>query len=80
MQACKGLDVGAIEFVQNTLLELRSMGVAILYVSTELEHVLEVSDRVSVIFRGRIIGTVPVSEASAARIGELMSGLSEAAA
>ena len=80
MQACKGLDVGAIEFVQNTLLELRSMGVAILYVSTELEHVLEVSDRVSVIFRGRITGTVPVSEASAARIGELMSGLSEAAA
>jgi simple sugar transport system ATP-binding protein len=80
MQACKGLDVGAIEFVQNTLLELRSTGVAILYVSTELEHVLEVSDRVSVIFRGRITGTVPVSEASAARIGELMSGLSEAAA
>jgi simple sugar transport system ATP-binding protein len=80
MQACKGLDVGAIEFVQNTLLELRSMGVAILYVSTELEHVLEVSDRVSVIFRGRITGTVPVSEASAARIGELMGGLSEAAA
>ena len=80
MQACKGLDVGAIEFVQNTLLELKSTGVAILYVSTELEHVLEVSDRVSVIFRGRITGTVPVSEASAARIGELMSGLSEAAA
>ena len=80
MQACKGLDVGAIEFVQNTLLELRSTGVAILYVSTELEHVLEVSDRVSVIFRGRITGTVPVSGASAARIGELMSGLSEAAA
>jgi ABC-type uncharacterized transport system ATPase subunit len=42
--------------------------------------VLEVSDRISVIFRGRITGTVPVSEASAARIGELMSGLSEAAA
>jgi simple sugar transport system ATP-binding protein len=80
MQACKGLDVGAIEFVQNTLLELKSTDVAILYVSTELEHVLEVSDRVSVIFRGRITGTVPVSEASAARIGELMSGLSEAAA
>ena len=80
MQACKGLDVGAIEFVQNKLLELKMTGIAILYVSTELEHVLEVSDRVSVIFRGRITGTVPVAEASAARIGELMSGLSEVAA
>jgi general nucleoside transport system ATP-binding protein len=80
MQACKGLDIGAIEFVQNKLLELKMTGIAILYVSTELEHVLEVSDRVSVIFRGRITGTVPVAEASAARIGELMSGLSEDAA
>jgi ABC-type uncharacterized transport system ATPase subunit len=80
MQACKGLDIGAIEFVQNKLLELKMTGIAILYVSTELEHVLEVSDRVSVIFRGRITGTVPVAEASAARIGELMSGLSEVAA
>jgi ABC-type uncharacterized transport system ATPase subunit len=77
MQACKGLDVGAIEFVQNTLLDLKMTGIAILYVSTELEHVLEVSDRVSVIFRGRITGTLPVTEASAARIGELMSGLTE---
>jgi general nucleoside transport system ATP-binding protein len=77
MQACKGLDVGAIEFVQNKLLELKMRGIAILYISTELEHVLEISDRVSVIFRGRITGTVPVTEASAARIGELMSGLSE---
>jgi general nucleoside transport system ATP-binding protein len=80
MQACKGLDVGAIEFVQNKLLDLKMRGIAILYISTELEHVLEVSDRVSVIFRGRITGTVPVTEASAARIGELMSGLSEDAA
>jgi general nucleoside transport system ATP-binding protein len=77
MQACKGLDVGAIEFVQNKLLELKMRGIAILYISTELEHVLEISDRVSVIFRGRITGTVPITEASAARIGELMSGLSE---
>jgi simple sugar transport system ATP-binding protein len=80
MQACKGLDVGAIEFVQNTLVELKMAGVAILYVSTELEHVLEVADRLSVIFRGRIIGTMPVGEASVERISELMSGLREDAA
>src|SRR5262249_10387526 len=41
-QPCKGLDVGAIEFVQQTLLEQRKKGVAILYISTELEHILMV--------------------------------------
>jgi general nucleoside transport system ATP-binding protein len=76
MQACKGLDVGAIEFVQNTLVDLKMAGIAILYVSTELEHVLEVSDRVSVLFRGQIAGTLPVGEASNERLGELMSGIS----
>ena len=79
MQACKGLDVGAIEFVQNTLLDLKAEGVAILYVSTELEHVLEVADRVAVMFRGRITGTLPIAEASVERIGELMGGVEDAA-
>jgi simple sugar transport system ATP-binding protein len=80
MQACKGLDVGAIEFVQNTLIALKSEGVAILYVSTELEHVLEVADRVAVIFRGRITGTLPIAEATVERIGELMGGVEDSAA
>jgi simple sugar transport system ATP-binding protein len=74
MQACKGLDVGAIEFVQNTLVDLKMAGIAILYISTELEHVLEVADRVSVIFRGHIAGTLPIAEADNARLGELMTG------
>ena len=76
MQACKGLDVGAIEFVQNMLVDLKMAGVAILYISTELEHVLEVADRVSVVFRGRIAGTLPISQADNERLGELMSGIS----
>src|SRR6185295_16963018 len=43
-QPCKGLDVGAIEFVQHTLLEQRKKGVAILYISTEIEHILMACD------------------------------------
>jgi simple sugar transport system ATP-binding protein len=75
MQACKGLDVGAIEFVQNTILELKSKGVAVLYIATELEHVLDVADRISVMYRGRITGTLARAEATTERIGELMAGI-----
>lgn len=75
MQACKGLDVGAIEFVQNTILELKAKGVAVLYVSTELEHVLDVSDRIAIMFRGRITGLLDRKDATTQRIGELMAGI-----
>jgi simple sugar transport system ATP-binding protein len=74
MQPCKGLDVGAIEFVQKTILEQRDRGKAILYISTELEHLLAVSDRVAVMCRGRISGILQPGEASAERLGMLMSG------
>ena len=74
MQPCKGLDVGAIEFVQKTILQQRERGKAILYISTELEHLLAVSDRVAVMFRGRISGILQPGEATAERLGMLMSG------
>ncbi len=80
MQACKGLDVGAIEFVQSTILDLKANGVAVLYIATELEHVLDVSDRVAVMFRGRITGLLDRADASTARIGELMAGIASGAA
>lgn len=80
MQACKGLDVGAIEFVQNTILELKAKGVAVLYVSTELEHVLDVSDRIAIMFRGRITGLLDRKEATTQRIGELMAGIDSSVA
>src|SRR5262249_21595260 len=73
-QPCKGLDVGAIEFVQQTLLEQRKRGVAILYVSTELEHILMVCARIAVIARGRITGDLTPAEATAERLGLLMAG------
>jgi general nucleoside transport system ATP-binding protein len=75
MQACKGLDVGAIEFVQNTIFELTQKGVAILYISTELEHVLDIADRIAVMYRGAITGILQPGQASPERLGELMGGV-----
>ncbi|QJP12339.1 ABC transporter ATP-binding protein [Starkeya sp. ORNL1] len=79
MQACKGLDVGAIEFVQNMIFDLKKTGVAVLYISTELEHVLDVSDRIAVMCRGAITGILAPEEASPERLGELMAGVRSAA-
>ena len=73
-QPCKGLDVGAIEFVQKTLLEQREKGVAILYISTELEHIMAVCDRIAVMSRGRITGILKPQEATPERLGILMAG------
>lgn len=80
MQACKGLDIGAIEFVQNTLFDLKKSGVGVLYISTELEHVMDISDRIAVMCRGVITGILAPEEASAERLGELMAGVKGEAA
>lgn len=79
-QATKGLDVGAVEFVHRKLIEQRDRGVAILYISTELEHIAEVADRIAVIFRGRIVGELQPDELTAERAGLLMSGAASGAA
>jgi len=77
MQPCKGLDVGAIEAVQRTVLEQRAKGKAILYISTELEHILAVCDRIAVMCAGEITGVLQPEEATSERIGTLMGGISE---
>ena len=74
MQPCKGLDVGAIEKVQNTLLAQKAAGKAILYISTELEHVMEVSDRIGVMCAGKMVGVVRPEEATPEIMGSLMAG------
>lgn len=77
MQPTKGLDVGAIEFVQKMILRQRDAGKAILYISTELEHLMAVADRVAVMFRGRITGMLKPADATAEKLGLLMSGVRE---
>jgi len=75
-QATRGLDVGATEYVRRKLIECRTRGMAILLFSTDLDEVLSVSDRVGVMFRGRLQGIVPQEEADRESIGAMMAGAS----
>jgi ABC-type uncharacterized transport system ATPase subunit len=74
MQPTRGLDVGAIDYVHSRLIEARNEGTAILLISTELDEVMAVSDRISVLREGRIVGTLSRSEATMDGIGRLMLG------
>jgi len=77
-QPTRGLDVGSIEYIHNRLLEKRDDGCAILLVSTELDEVLELSDRIAVMFEGEIIAVVDAEGATKEQIGLLMAGVVEA--
>jgi simple sugar transport system ATP-binding protein len=74
VQPTRGLDVGAIEGIQSLLLEQREAGTAILLVSEELEELLALSDRIAVIFHGKLMGTVSGDEADVNEIGLMMTG------
>ncbi len=72
-QPTRGLDVGAIEFVHRRLMEQRDQGRAVLLVSLELEEIRSLSDRVLVIYEGRIVAELP-PEASEEELGVFMTG------
>ena len=78
-QPTRGLDIGAVEAVWQELLCARQEGKAILLISTELEELLNLADRIAVMFAGRIVGTVGAANASIEEIGRMMAGLSAAA-
>lgn len=73
-QPGKGLDIGAIEFVHKTLLGHRNQGGAIIYISTELEQILAICDRIAVMYRGNIAGIITPGEATPEKLGMLMTG------
>lgn len=73
-QPTRGLDVGAAEYVHSRILEARDQGMAILLLSTELEEVLSLSDRIIVMFEGKIMGTLNAEEASREKVGLMMAG------
>jgi len=72
-QPTRGLDVGSMEFVHKRIVEQRDKGTAVVLVSTELDEVLGLADRIAVMYRGRIAGEVPAG-ASAEEVGILMAG------
>lgn len=75
MHPTRGLDVGAIEFVHGKILEARGSGAAIVIVSTELEEILMLSDRIAVFFDGNLSGILDQKDASIEALGRLMAGV-----
>lgn len=73
-QPTRGLDVGAIEYIHDRLVEERDKGKAVLLMSLEMEEVLNVSDRIAVIYEGEIVGIVNADETDENEIGLMMSG------
>ncbi|HET6436857.1 MAG TPA: ABC transporter ATP-binding protein [Anaeromyxobacter sp.] len=71
----RGVDMGAAEFIHGQLLALRAAGAGILLVSEELEELLNLSDRIAVIYRGRILRVLPAAEATRGQLGRLMAGV-----
>lgn len=71
-QPTRGVDIGAIEFIHRRIVELRDAGCAVLLVSTELDEILALSDRIVVMCGGRITGTLAREEADERRLGCLM--------
>jgi simple sugar transport system ATP-binding protein len=73
-QPTRGLDVGAIEYVTEQLQAAAASGIAVLLISTELEEILAVSDRIAVIHRGRIMGIMRRGDVDVERLGLMMGG------
>jgi general nucleoside transport system ATP-binding protein len=73
-QPTRGLDVGSIEFVHQTLLEARERGAGILLISVELDEILALSDRILVLFSSRINGSMDADDATEEKLGILMAG------
>ncbi|MFT4231097.1 MAG: ABC transporter ATP-binding protein [Microbacterium sp.] len=75
-QPTRGVDVGSIEFIHERIVDVRDRGVPVLIISTELDEVLALADRIAVMYRGRIIDIVPAGTPRE-RLGQLMAGVIE---
>ena len=74
-QPTRGLDVGSIEYIHSRLIEKRDEGNAVLLVSTELDEIMELSDRIAVMFDGKIVDILDADDANKETIGLLMAGI-----
>ena len=72
VQPTRGLDIGAMDSVQNMLMQIRDNGKAVLLVSMELDEILAVSDRIAVIYDGKIVDIVDASSVTREELGEMM--------
>ena len=75
MHPTRGVDVGAIEYIHKKIVEERDNGTAILLVSTELDEIMKLSDRICVMYEGRIMGTVRPQDVTIEQMGLMMGGM-----
>ena len=73
-QPTRGVDVGSVEFIHERLVEERNSGKAVLLISTELDEVLALADRIAVMYRGKIVGIVDANT-DRAKLGQMMAGV-----
>jgi len=74
-QPTRGIDVGSIEYIHKRIIEARDAGVGILIVSTELDEILSLSDRILVMFSGRIVAEYAADKVTLGEIGLSMAGV-----
>ncbi|MEZ4869850.1 MAG: ABC transporter ATP-binding protein [Caldilineaceae bacterium] len=74
-QPTRGIDVGSIEFIHQQIVDKRDHGVAVLVVSSELDEIMALSDRIVVMYKGEIIDIVPRAQATREGLGLLMAGV-----
>ena len=74
-QPTRGVDIGAIEFIHQRLIDMRNKGAAILVASVELDEVLSLSDRIIVMFDGKIVGEKINKDVTDRELGLLMAGV-----
>ncbi len=77
-QPTRGVDIGAIEFIHQNIIEARDRGMAVLLVSADLNEVMSLADRILVMYEGRVVGEVLPGEVTEEQIGLLMAGLEAA--
>ena len=76
-QPTRGVDIGAIEFIHQQIVALRDQGKAILLVSVELEEILALSDRIAVMFDGRMMGERLPQDTDEKELGMMMAGMNK---
>ena len=74
-QPTRGVDIGAIEFIHNQIIKMRDAGKAILLVSVELDEIRSLSDRILVMFDGKIVGEADPATATEGELGLMMAGM-----
>lgn len=73
-QPTRGLDVGSIEYIHQEIVAMRDRGIGVLLISAELDEIMALSDRIAVMYRGKLVATMPAKDATREQLGLLMAG------